>query len=135
VCGREAASVTLHPSQVIAPKWKPDDGALHTLHDIDLKSTLSFLSSSQPVHNAHHSRTATMQHWSQYFSTYWDTTIAQYQQCFLACWASLQRTFTQFIHVVYSCWRSHQNLLSTLIRGHLEAAKTCLHSRPRLEAY
>jgi len=43
---------TLQPSQVIAPKWNPDDGALHTLHDIDLKSTFSFLSSSQPVkHN------------------------------------------------------------------------------------
>ena len=42
---------TLQPSQVMAPKWNPDDGALHTLHDIDLKSTFSFLSSSQPAQN------------------------------------------------------------------------------------
>jgi hypothetical protein len=26
--------LTLHPSHVMAPKWKPDDGAPHTLHGI-----------------------------------------------------------------------------------------------------
>ena len=53
---------TLQPSQVIAPKWNPDDGALHTLHEIDLKSTLSFLSSSQPEVHYWNISTCTTRH-------------------------------------------------------------------------
>jgi len=31
--------LTLQPSQVIAPKWTPDDGALQTAHGKALKSS------------------------------------------------------------------------------------------------
>lgn len=37
------SKTTLQPSQVKAPKWKPEDGALHTLQGIS--PTFSFLTS------------------------------------------------------------------------------------------
>ena len=40
---------TLQPSHVMAPKWKPEEGAWHTLQGIDLKSTRRWRLSSRPV--------------------------------------------------------------------------------------